>query len=88
MNLSLEKFKWKTTGKYDKLSDLFDDNLVIIHISGHTTTKKESIDQVKSVRFVYNQIEQKEALVKCCGNTAVLVGRMEAGESSSNFGGL
>jgi hypothetical protein len=86
--LSLEKFKWKTTGQYDKLSDLFDDNLVIIHISGHTTTKKSRIDQLKSVRFVYNHIEQKEALVKCYGNTAVLVGRMEAGESSPNFGGL
>jgi hypothetical protein len=40
LNLSLEKFKWKTTGQYDKLSDLFDDNLVITHISGHTQQKR------------------------------------------------
>jgi hypothetical protein len=43
LNLSLEKFKRKTTRQYDKISDLFDDDLVIIHISVHTTTKKSGL---------------------------------------------
>jgi len=75
LDLSLEKFRWKTTGKFDLLADLFDDELVFVHITGHITTKDDWINQLKTGRFVYNKIEQKEASVKVYGNTAVLVGK-------------
>jgi hypothetical protein len=73
--LSLEKFIWKTTGNFDMLAELFDDELVFIHITGHVTTKADWIGQLRRAVFVYNRIEQKESSVKVYGNTAVLVGR-------------
>ena len=75
LDLSLEKFRWKTSGKIDLLADLFDDEMVFVHITGHITTKEDWINQLKTGRFVYNTIEQKEASVKVYGNTAVLVGK-------------
>jgi hypothetical protein len=75
IELSQEKFRWKTTGKFDLLADLFDDELVFIHLTGHVTTKADWISQLKRGTFVYNKIEPKEASVKVYGNTAVLVGR-------------
>ncbi|MDI6032977.1 nuclear transport factor 2 family protein [Flavobacterium sp. LB2P84] len=73
LNLSLDKFRWKTEGKIDLVEDLFDDELVFIHITGHTTSKKEWIGQMKSGSFVYDKIELKEHSSKIYGNTAVLV---------------
>ncbi|MFV5697400.1 nuclear transport factor 2 family protein [Flavobacterium sp. ZT3R17] len=75
LHLSLEKFRWKTEGRIDLVEDLFDDELVFIHITGQMTTKAEWIKQLKSGNFVYNKIEQKEAAVKVYGDTAVLVGK-------------
>lgn len=75
LELSQEKFRWKTSGKFDLLADLFDDELVFVHITGRITTKDDWINQLKTGRFVYNKIEQKEASVKVYGNTAVLVGK-------------
>ena len=75
LDLSLEKFRWKTSGKIDLLADLFDDEMVFVHITGHITTKEDWINQLKTGRFVYNTIEQKEASVQVYGNTAVLVGK-------------
>lgn len=75
LRLSLQKFQWKTTGQFDRVADLFDDELVFVHITGHTTTKADWIRQLKNGSFVYNKIEQKEASAKVYGDTAVLVGK-------------
>jgi hypothetical protein len=75
VNLSVEKFRWKTEGKITLVEDLFDDELVFIHITGHTTTKAQWIKELKTGSFVYNKIQVKEASAKVYGNTAVLVGK-------------
>jgi ketosteroid isomerase-like protein len=75
LNLSLDKFRWKTEGNIDAVADLFDDDLVFIHLTGHITTKADWINQLRTGRFVYNKIVQKEASAKVYGNTAVLVGQ-------------
>ncbi len=75
IDFSLEKFRWKTEGKIDLVENLFDDELVFVHITGHITTKKEWISQLRSESFVYNTIEPKEVSAKVYGNTAVLVGK-------------
>lgn len=75
LQLSLDKFQWKTSGKFDLLADLFDDELVFVHITGHITTKDDWINQLKTRKFVYNRIVQKEASAKVYGITAVLVGK-------------
>jgi hypothetical protein len=75
LTLSQDKFRWKTTGQIDLVEDLFDDELVFIHLNGHFSTKKEWIQELKSKRFIYNVIDLKEAAAKMYGDTAVLVGR-------------
>ncbi|MFV8466717.1 nuclear transport factor 2 family protein [Flavobacterium sp. LB1P62] len=75
LNLSLEKFRWKTEGDFDAIENLFDDELVFVHITGHITTKKDWMNQLRNGSFVYNKIEQKEASVKVYRDTAVLVGK-------------
>ncbi|MBF9252936.1 nuclear transport factor 2 family protein [Pontibacter sp. 172403-2] len=75
LELSQDKFRWKTEGQVDKVADLFDDELVFVHITGQITTKADWINQLRTGRFVYNKIVQKEASVKVYGNTAVLVGK-------------
>lgn len=77
LQLSLDKFRWKTEGKIDLIADLFDDKLVFIHITGQITTKAEWISQLRSKSFVYNRIEKKEASVEVYGDTAVLVGKAD-----------
>jgi ketosteroid isomerase-like protein len=75
LQLSLDKFHWKTTGQIGMIEDLFDDELIFIHITGQVTTKAQWIGQLKSKSLIYNRIDQKEAAVKVYGDTAVLVGK-------------
>lgn len=77
LQLSLDKFRWKTEGKIDLIAELFDDELVFIHITGQQTTKAEWISELRSGNFVYNRIEQREAVVKVYADTAVLVGKAD-----------
>lgn len=39
LQLSLDKFRWKTEGKIDLIADLFDDKLVFIHTPGRLPPK-------------------------------------------------
>ena len=71
--LSKEKFRWKTEGHFDLLSDLFDDDLVFVHLNGYITSKQEWMSQLRSGWFVYDRIDLKEASVRAYGDTAVLV---------------
>lgn len=75
LQLSQEKFRWKTVGNLDRLAALFDDDLVFIHINGNITSKKQWIEELRSGRFVYNSIHLKMAEAKAYGDTAVLVGK-------------
>ncbi|MDO7854414.1 nuclear transport factor 2 family protein [Hymenobacter convexus] len=75
LNLSQEKFHWKTAGEIDAIEDLFDDELVFIHLNGHFSSKQEWIQELRTGRFVYNAIDLLQASVKVYGNTAVLVGK-------------
>jgi len=75
MELSLEKFRWKTAGQIDKIADLFDDGLQFIHLTGQITTKAEWIAQLRTNAFVYNKIDPQEHSAKVYGDTTVLVGK-------------
>jgi hypothetical protein len=75
LQLSLEKFRWKTEGKIDLVENLFDDTLVFVHITGYITSKKEWISQMRSKSFVYNRIELKEHSAKVYADSAILVGK-------------
>ena len=75
LNLSQEKFRCKTTGNIVAVEDLFEDNLVFVHLSAYITTKADWIQQLRSGSLVYNKIVQKEASARVYENTAVFVGK-------------
>jgi len=85
LQLSHEKFRWKTAGKIDLLENLFDDELVFIHLNGHISSKKKWINELRSKRFIYQYIDQREASVKLYGDSAVLVGNAVFSVSMSSY---
>ena len=74
-NLSMEKFHWKTSGRIDLVEDLFDDDIVVVHLNGYISPKSQWINELRSGRFIYKSIDVKEASVKSYGTTAVVVGK-------------
>jgi hypothetical protein len=54
---------------------LFDDELVFVHLNGHITSKPEWMSELRSQRFVYEQIEPHASSVRVFGDAAVVVGR-------------
>jgi ketosteroid isomerase-like protein len=77
LDLSLAKFRWKTEGRIDLVEDLFDDVLVFVHITGHSTSKEEWIGQLKTGRFTYNKIAPINASAKVYQDTAVVTGKAD-----------
>ncbi|WP_196373721.1 nuclear transport factor 2 family protein [Pseudomonas fluorescens] len=71
----MEKFRWKTAGDFDLIEDLFDDNLVFVHITGFVTTKQEWMSELRSKRFRYDKIALQEACAKVYGEVAVVTGK-------------
>ncbi|WP_158091330.1 nuclear transport factor 2 family protein [Pseudomonas sp. R37(2017)] len=71
----MEKFRWKTAGDFDLIEDLFDDNLVFVHITGFVTTKQEWMSELRSKRFRYDKIALKEASARVYGEVAVVTGK-------------
>jgi ketosteroid isomerase-like protein len=76
LDLSMEKFRWKTTRNVDAVADLFDDEIVFVHLNGYISSKEEWIGQMRSGQFVYNAIDVEETpSVKVYGDAAALVGK-------------
>jgi hypothetical protein len=74
--LSAQKWRWSTDGRFDELADLFDDNLVFVHLTGHISTKDEWIGLLRSGAFVYDHIDVTEASARAHGDDlTVLVGK-------------
>ncbi|NKJ96228.1 DUF4440 domain-containing protein [Rhizobium leguminosarum bv. viciae] len=73
--LSLDKFRWKTSRRFDLVEALFDDDLHFVHITGHVSSKREWIEELRSGRFVYNRIEPRGASVAVEGDRATLRGK-------------
>jgi hypothetical protein len=74
--LSKAKWRWATDGELDRLEDLFDDELVFVHLIGDIRSKAEWIGELRSGRFVYERIEPHETLARALGQDAgVVVGR-------------
>ena len=73
--LSEAKWRWSTDGELERLADLFDDELVFVHLDGHITSKHEWIGELRSRRFVYDRIDTHEASTRVFGDAAAVVGR-------------
>lgn len=75
LDLSLEKFRWKTACQVDFIEALFDDELVFVHLTGHITTKQSWVDQMRIGSFVYDKIVLHSASAKTYQDTAVVTGK-------------
>ena len=73
--LSEEKYRWQAEGRYDLLADLYDDDLVFVHLDGGITSKQEWLGVLTGGSFVYDRIDVHEAAARGHGDTAVLVGK-------------
>ncbi len=87
VQLSLDKFRWKTTGDVDHVEDLFDEDIIFVHLNGNVTSKRDWIGQMRSRRFVYNRIEPHAMSARVYGEAAVLFGKATFAVTMSGFKG-
>jgi Domain of unknown function (DUF4440) len=74
--LSEAKWHWATDDQLDRLEDLFDDELVFVHLNGYISSKAEWMGELRTRRFVYERIEPQETSARALSeNAGVVVGR-------------
>lgn len=75
LDLSKKKFGYMTRQSYDSLEAMLDDRLLFIHSNGWTETKEEFIQDIKSGKLQYMDIEATEATARIYSNAAIVVGK-------------
>lgn len=75
LDLSKKKFQWMTRPQLDSLTAVLDDQMIFVHSNGWTENKKEFIDDIKSGKLKYTQIEVQEASIRMFDKTAVIIGK-------------
>lgn len=75
LDLHQRKFKWLSSKQYDSLNQVLDERLQYIHSNGWMETKQQVIDDLKSGKLNYVNIEVKEAIARVYGNTGVVTGK-------------
>jgi hypothetical protein len=74
--LRLERLRCEVLvgGDFDKLAELTADDLVYSHSGGYWDTKESWLDQVRSGKYVYTQVDTAEARARRYGDTVLLHG--------------
>jgi len=75
LDLSKKKFGWMTRQSYDSLESVLDDRLLFVHSNGWTETKEEFIQDIKSGKLWYVDIEVTEATARMYSGTSIVVGK-------------
>jgi hypothetical protein len=75
LELSNKKFQWMTRPQLDSLAEVLDDQLMFVHSNGWTETKKEFIEDIKSGKLHYTNIQIQEASVRLFDKSAVVIGK-------------
>ncbi|GIL23245.1 MAG: hypothetical protein BroJett042_17580 [Bacteroidota bacterium] len=73
--LHRKKFNWLINKNYDSLNQLLHEQVNYIHSNGWVQTKKEVIEDLKTGKLNYTQIEVIEATTSIYKNTAVVSGK-------------
>jgi hypothetical protein len=71
--LSVTKWRWATGGQLDRFEDVFDDELVFVHLNGYITSKPEWMSELRSQRFIYDRVEPHETSVRALSDDAAAV---------------
>jgi hypothetical protein len=75
ITLSKNKWQWMADKDVDKLTPLFDDKSVFVHMGG-SWGKKQEIDIIKSGGIHYKKADVHEVSVNIIGNTAILLNKI------------
>lgn len=75
LELSKRKFDWMIRMRYDSLESVLDDRLMFVHSNGWTETKAELIQDLKSNKLRYVNIEVAESTPRVYSNTAIVTGK-------------
>nr|WP_315163467.1 nuclear transport factor 2 family protein [uncultured Flavobacterium sp.] len=75
ISLSKQKWEWMADKNVDKLTPLFDDKSVFVHMGG-SWGKSQEINVIKSGGIHYKKADVHEVSVSMIGNTAILLNRI------------
>ena len=75
ISLSKQKWEWMADKNVDKLTPLFDDKSVFVHMGG-SWGKAQEINVIKSGGIHYKKADVHEVSVSIIGNTAILLNRI------------
>ena len=75
ISLSKQKWEWMADKNVDKLTPLFDDKSVFVHMGG-SWGKAQEINVIKSGGIHYKKADIHEVSVNIIGNTAILLNRI------------
>lgn len=73
--LHRKKFTWLINKNYDSLNLILHDQVQYIHSNGWVQTKKEVIDDLKTGKLNYTNVEVVESKVSIYQNTAIVSGK-------------
>jgi hypothetical protein len=75
IQLSKQKWEWMADKNVDKLTPLFDDKSVFVHMGG-SWGKTQEINVIKSGGIHYKKADIHEVSVNIIGNTAILLNKI------------
>jgi hypothetical protein len=75
INLSKDKWQWMADKNTDKLSDLFHEKAMFVHMGG-SWGKEQEINIIKSGRIWYKKADIHDVTVNIIDNTAILLNRI------------
>lgn len=75
LDLSKKKFGWMIRMKFDSLQAVLDERLVFVHSNGWTEKGTEFLDDIKSGKLKYVNIEIQESSARAYPGTAIVVGK-------------
>ena len=75
IQLSKQKWQWMADKDVEKLTPLFDDKSVFVHMGG-SWGKKQELDIIKSGGIHYKKADIHEVSVNIIGNTAILLNKI------------
>jgi len=75
IQVSKNKFRWMIEMKLDSLEGVLDDRLKFVHSNGWTESKKELIEDIKSGKLRYKNIDARDLFVRLYPKTAILTGK-------------
>ncbi|GGR37701.1 DUF4440 domain-containing protein [Deinococcus ruber] len=68
-------FRAMVEGRTDVLDDLLEDRFTLTHITGYVQPRDEWLAEIRSAKFRYHEIDEKNVSVELAGSTAVLISR-------------